>query len=319
MRAVTTVLFALVLTIDIPSSAAERVRHVVESVLLANYGGDWYTVPTSINNLDEIAGWAVRGDDWVAFTRTRRGRYEAIVDRAFTRDINDRGEIVGVLFPCDGDDCRIEGFIWSRERGLHNLGSFLPFAVNNHGDMAGVCDPPRQACIMRDGVVTMIAVPGSEARGINGRGDVVGVYGDNRAFHLTADWQFKDIGRAVAEDINDRRTIAGHQWTVFGARGERAMVTAWTAHGARSPLREVSLGAAINNRGWVIANAFDENETSYSFIWDPKTDARVMLDGPAGGSVQLEDVNDRGNVVGTAGMRAVIWQVRRKQLIPVRQ
>ena len=299
-----------------PGRAGQRTAgHLVESVVLADYGGNWYTVPAAINNRGEIAGWASRGEDeWVAFVRSPRGQYEDIAERAFPYDINNRGEVVGVLFPCSGDECWREGFFWSREQGLQNLGSFLPSAVNDRGDMAGVCDALSQACVMRDNVVASIADPGSQAHGINARGDVVGIYGDNRAFHLSPDWQFNDIGRAVASDVNDRGIIAGHRWAEIGAQGERAMVTAWTKEGALSPAHEVGVGISINRRGWVIAYGYDANEESFSFIWDPGTNARVMLVSAAGGRVQFEDLNDRGDVVGRTDMGAVIWHVGQKDL-----
>ena len=315
MRAGVAVLLALLATSGIANGAARRVAHLVESVVLPNYGGDWYTVATSINNRGDLAGYASRGEDeGVAWIRTARRGYEAIADRGLATDINNRGEVVGVRFACVGDACSSEGFFWSRDGGLQNLGSFVPFAVNDRGDMAGACEPEWQACVMRGGVVSVVAGPGSVANGINRRGDVVGTYGDNRAFHLTPDWQFKDIGRAVANGINDRRVIAGHRWIDMGERGERAVVTAWSRGRARSPLREVSVGDAINNKGWVMANAWDENEESYGFVWNSRTNTRVILDSARGEWVFLEDINDRGDVVGTAGSRAVIWRVRQRHM-----
>ena len=320
MRAGVAVLLALLATSGIANGAARRVAHLVESVVLPNYGGDWYTVATSINNRGDIAGYASRGEDEaVAWIRTARRGYQAIADRGFAFDINNRGEVVGVRVLCVDEECRSEGFFWSRAEGLQNLGSFLPFAVNDRGDMAGACEAAEwHACVTRGAVVSVVAGPGSVANGINRRGDVVGTYGDNRAFHLTPAWQFKDIGRAVATGINDRRVIAGHRWTDMGERGERAVVTAWSRGKPRSPLREVSVGDAINDKGWVIANAWDENEESYSFVWNSTTKTRVILDSAKGEWVLLEDINDRGDVVGTAGLRSVIWRVRQRHLTPSR-
>jgi hypothetical protein len=68
---------------------------------------------------------------------------------------------------------------------------------------------------------------------------------------------------------------------------------------------------AINKRNWVIANALDENELSYSFAWNASTGARVLVAPVSDLYVQLEDINDRGDIVGTWGTEAVIWRLRR--------
>jgi len=288
------------------SAALER----VESAILAPYAATWYTTPAAINNRGEIAGWATNEEgEWTAWIRSPRGRYTSIADRALPRDLNDRGEVVGLLFPCDADACWLEGFAWDATGGLRNLGSFLPFSVNERGDMAGVCEPGWQACVMRDGAITAIAGPGSEARGINRHGEVVGLYGDNRAFHLSAGWTFTDIGRAVATDISDRGVIAGHRWVELESRGERAMLTAWTRSGPISPAREVGIAITINRPGWVLAYGFDENEQSFSYIWNPSSAARLLLVSTEGGWVQLADVNDRGEVVGRTGRGPAIWTI----------
>ena len=291
-----------------------RVAALAESVVLADYGGDWYTDATAINNRGQIAGWAARDDQWVAFVWSAREGHTDIAERAFPRDINDRGEVVGVLFPCDEGDCPLEGFVWSAERGLQNLSSFVPFAINEHGDMAGVCDPPWQACVMRGGSMSVIAGPGSEARGINANGDVVGLYGDNRGFHFSTEGQFTDVGRAVASDINDHGVIAGHRWTIMSTGAERAMVTAWTKDGPSSPALEVGVAIGLNRKAWVLAYGYDENEQYFTYIWNPATNVRMMLVSADGGYAQLADLNDHGDIVGRAGQHAAIWRVRQKDL-----
>jgi len=295
-----------------------RPARLTESVVLADYGGDWATYPAAINNRGQIAGWALRGDggQWVAFVRSPRGKYTAIAERAAARDINDRGAVVGVLSRCNEGDCLTEGFFWSAEQGLQNLGSFLPLSINDDGDMAGDCQLQWlwQACVMRGGTVSAITGPGSEARGINANGDVVGLYGDNRGFHFSTEGQFTDIGRAVASDINDYGVIAGHRWTVMPGRGERAMVTAWTEDGPLSPALEVGVAIGLNMKAWVIAYGFDENERYFTYIWNPATNARVMLESAGGGYVHLGDINDHGDVVGSVGPHGAIWRVRKKDL-----
>jgi hypothetical protein len=324
MRAIFTTLLTVVAATTLASGDAPAQTRHIEAQMLPQYGGDWYTAPTAINNRGEIVGWAVHDTSvWgVAFLRTQSGDYLPIAESAFPTDINDRGTVVGRVALCGGYPaipCRQEGFRWSRGAGLRMLGSFFPNAINERGEMAGFCRPDEQqlpaACVMRrDGVVTPIALPPSEARGINAYGEVVGVFGDNRAFHLTRRGQFKDIGRAVANDINDSGLIAGHRWLFLPERGERAVATAWTRRQLRSPALEASVGAAVNRDGWVIANAYDAQERPYSFIWNPTSGARVMLTGADGSWMQLVDLNDRGIVLGQVGAHAALWHVRNRDM-----
>jgi hypothetical protein len=309
------------------SSSAEPAERRASSLVgteIREYRNSWYTVPQAVNNRGEISGYAVHLDEereeWVAFIRSAAGRYQPIADRGYVFDMNEKSEVVGVIFPAD-DTGWLEGFVWSRRRGLQNLGSFIPFSINARSDMAGVCEPPfgvRQACLLRDGVVSVIP-DAAEARGINRAGTVVGTYGDNRAFRLSRNWQFTDIGRAVAEDVNDRGVIGGHRWKEIPDRGERAVVTAWTRRGVRSP-GDIGLGLAINNRGWMISVAWrvgdDGSEESYCFAWNSTTNARVTLTSRTGGFVLPEAINDHGLIVGTADGRPIVWRLRANHRLP---
>jgi hypothetical protein len=155
-----------------------------------------------------------------------------------------------------------------------------------------------------------------EAHAINREGTVVGIYGDNRAFRLSNRWRMTDIGRAVAEDVNDHGVVAGHRWMEVPDRGERAVVTAWTKRGARSP-GDVGLGLAINGSGWVIALAWrvreDGAEEPYAFAWNSTTGARVALRSETGGYISPEAINDRGMIVGTIDDRPAVWRLSRSR------
>jgi hypothetical protein len=303
----------LVVSCASPLAAAERRTSSVSGTPIRPFGGDWSTVPQAVNNRGEIAGFAIREEnEWVAFIRSREGRYQSIADRGFVYDMNDKGDVVGVLFVDDFGT--LEGFIWNRRRGLQTLGNFLPFSINERSDMAGVCETAiRQGCVMRDGVVSVIP-DASEAHGINRAGTVVGVYGDNRAFRLTERFEFVDIGRGVAEDINDHGVIAGHRFLQVPNRGERAVVTAFTGRTVRSP-GDVGLGVAINESGWVISIAFrlgdDGVEHPYSFAWNSTSGKRVSLASSLGEFIIPEAINDRGLIVGTSEGVPMVWNLKK--------
>jgi hypothetical protein len=315
MRAVL-VLF-LVLAAGVSSlDAADRRTQSLNGTAIREYRGNWYTEPQAVNNRGEIAGYAVAADDtWIAFIRSASGRYQVIADRGFVNDMNDSGDVVGVLFPADESGWP-EGFVWNRRRGLQSLGSFVPLSINARRDMAGFCQPPsaeREACVMRGGIVSVIPDAG-EAHAINRGGTVVGTYGDNRAFRLSSRWRMTDIGRAVAEDVNDDGVVAGHRWMEIPDRGERAVVTAWTRRGVRSP-GDVGLGLGINKSGWLIALAWrvgaDGSEEPYAFAWHSISGSRVSLRSRTGGFISPQAINDRGLIVGTADGRPMVWRVNR--------
>jgi uncharacterized membrane protein len=314
MRTLVTLTLSFVIFTGLSSAAAQETTAIVGYRVLAPYAGDWYTTVTSINNLGEIAGWAFNGDDQsVAFVRSADGDDTLIAERGFTTDINDNGDVVGWRTPCTDGSCGFEGFIWTRAGGARSLGTFLPNAINAAGDMAGVCEGDAwQACVMRDGIVSVVGDLGSQALGINASGDVVGTYGDNRAFHLTPDWSLLDVGRAVANDITDKGVIAGHRWLELEGLGTRAVATAWSKRGAVSPRTEPSLGLRINEKNWVLVLAQNADGAFYAYVWKPSGNRRVQLDGGADGFVFPEDMNDHGDVVGSAGTQPVIWQVRNR-------
>ena len=92
------------------------------------------------------------------------------------------------------------------------------------------------------------------------------------------------------------------------------VLTIWSNDVPRTPAQEVSIAAAINNDGWVIANAWDPDERAYSFVWNSRTNARLLLQSRSGEWVFVEDINDHGDVVGNAGLDAVIWRVRARHM-----
>jgi hypothetical protein len=297
-----------------PLVAADRHSQSLNGTLLKPYGDNWFTAPQAVNDRGEIAGYAVSADDeWVVFVRSTGGRYERIADRGFVHDMSDKGDVVGILFPLD-DTVPPEGFIWNRRRGLQSLGSFVPFSINARGDMAGLCQSGAgdAACVLRDDIVSVIP-DAIEAHSINRDRTVVGIYGDNRAFRLTKDLQFMDIGRAVAQDINERGVIAGHRFVQIPNRGERAVVTAWTKRGVRSP-GDVGLGVAINDRNWLISVSFRVDaegiEQPYAFAWNAITGARVSLESGEERFILPTAISNHGLIVGTAGEFPIVWRLK---------
>ena len=156
---------------------AKPPRIVAEAIGSLDNAG--YTVARSINNRGQVVGYARNAaGDQVAFIWTRRQGFRQIADHSIAWDINDRGEVVGsttICFDPDEEECQTTGFIWSRHDGLRDLGSFIPFSINDRGDMAGYCDVSHvfHACVMQSNAV--VAGPENvQLYAINNRGDAAG-------------------------------------------------------------------------------------------------------------------------------------------------
>jgi hypothetical protein len=295
-------LFALL--VPAPPAVAQSTASVNESADIGTLDEAGFTVPFAINNHGTIVG-AVEYEDLRsrAFVWTRRTGFEVIAEGARAWDVNDGGVVVGEMHgPVT------TGFAWTRARGFTDLGTFIPFAINNAGVMAGLCVTTQQPCIWKRGVLTALTNVEGSALDINARGDIVGSTLSERAFLWTRDGQFVDLGPGLAEDINNRGTIAGmrHDGTVpVGA--------IWARTGALTLAPFPSFAQAVNERGWALLARADD-----ASVWNPHTGALVDLDSSRGGVILSFDMNDRGEVVGivdVAGIsRVVIWRINGKHL-----
>lgn len=138
------------------------------------------TVPQAIDNRGQVVGGARNAAGIpVAFLWTRRDGFQQLAENAGATDINERGDVTGgrtFCFPVGEDEehCEVSGFVWTKRDGVRDLANFVPFAINDHGDMAGFCDISGNfcTCVIRDGGLSV--GEGSQLYGINRRGDAVG-------------------------------------------------------------------------------------------------------------------------------------------------
>jgi uncharacterized membrane protein len=289
------------------------------------------TFAGAINNVGQIAGST--GDKAFVWTRQRGYRIIARGDAperlAGATDINDHGIVTGYRSECLPEaECSVRGFAWSAADGLQDLGSFLPFAINESGEMAGICADEDRACVMRAGVV--LAVPntanfdGSYASGINEQGDVIGsaaFEGDGnfpRGFVLNRNsgfrWQSPDDDPTLGNDINDGG---------IGVGDSAGGGVFWTAGGARRRLRtdsatEGTSPTAINSDGVVIGTGFlvegGTGPLAYAVAWESPQSVGLPLPTPGQFAI-AEDINDRRQMVGSVFLGAgvvhpVLWTLR---------
>jgi uncharacterized membrane protein len=241
-------------------------------------------------------------------------------------DINDKGAIVGFLVDPSGNV--LSGFLWTRLNGVVHLGSFLPAAINNRGQVAGDCfevlGHPRP-CLWEGGVVTELgngALSGS-AFDINARGDIAGQCascgeGLDSAFVWSRRTGVAPLPstRGGADAIAAAMAI-NHSGEVVGFETE-AVATAvltpvrWTPAGEIHTFPQFQgTFVAINARGLAVGRHLVQIAAN-QFAWHgfaTTRDGYVLTLGPG---IPVA-VNDRGAILGTTEIEGVshvvVWLV----------
>jgi len=289
------------------------------------------TQPRAVNERATVVGVAQFPDGTQsAFLWTRRSGFREIVQNGGATDINKRGEVVGYLNSC-GYYCG--GFHWSDRTGLHDLGEFVPSAINDKGDIAGQCGQELpQPCVLIDGILHHIAVEHyGLALDINNRGVVAGsVYRpvEDEGFAPQAfTWSLSeglqllpagDASTTEAQAINKRGTVAGTA-AFSPATPDPAFVQAAVWEKGSMDILAGSdwyaLGFGINDRGWIVGVVSRQNGTTpfRPLLWIPQSVA-LELPAPAGlDGYYAADVTNSGLIVGAAyddtGTHAVLWMV----------
>jgi len=165
--------------------------------------------------------------------------------------INNRGAIVGRRFVAD----LTFGFLWTADRGMVDLGTFLPNDINELGQMAGICsDTVRSlgACVWNAGVVTPIN--DGVAYAINDRGQVAGQLGDTGFVWeaATGTTLLTGPGATVANDINRYGEVAGGVCPCAGDPQFHAAKWDGGSHRLARVLPAFSAAYAINSIGAVV-------------------------------------------------------------------
>ncbi|MCE3262742.1 MAG: extracellular repeat protein family [Pseudoduganella sp.] len=217
--------------------------------------------------------------------------------------INDLGQVAGTT---------VEGrpTVWNRDGSATTLvgdvtGALL-FSINNSGTVVGAGTAPwysndrvQPLVWYADGGVVRVPLEGQsgEAKGINGRGDIVGSVGDVFApggwfgfIHRQEGTLYFDDFHPVA--INDAGEVVGsgplglQRWRNGQLSQVESMPGAWAF--------------ALNSHGW-IAGAIVHETDWYATVWLPDQPGNSLGQGIA------YDVNDQGMVVGVSHGRAMLW------------
>jgi uncharacterized membrane protein len=208
--------------------------------------------------------------------------------------------------------------------GRVDLGTeFFPAAINNRGQIAGVCLAPELgdeefpgavACLWDDGVLTPLGIslgagPWSPQRieqvgGINERGEVVFTGA------LGVAWLWSPLGGAVALPLATASGIS-NSGLIVGHSGEHTVaVLRRTDILRRAP--HLFMPTAINSRGWMVGYELGEGSQT-SFLWRP---SGIVTTLPSPTPLSYAGaINDRGQIAGNVTMEdgvmhAVVWTVR---------
>jgi hypothetical protein len=317
----------------------------VEAEIVAVPSGYIAVQPAAINNRGQVVGTLQRGAPTFgsdAFLWSQETGFVIIAADAYPTDINARGDVTLGRFDCSGEGrCGYVGSVWNQGTVVAELGNLFPTAINNRGDVAGLCkDGAFQefftACAIRHGVFEEWGCPDSDdhdcgqfAWGINERGDVVGgrvpiedAGGRATALYFPRTGGEVVLGPGRALDINNRGTVVGSIETYEPSFFEFAASWTKAAREGTSATRysigpQGSRAVAVNARGWTIGLELDRSG-GRPVLWTSATAAAVDLTMDDYANTAFFDLNDRGQIVGMAGdwlafsqpQPMVIWTVK---------
>ncbi len=224
------------------------------------------------------------------------------------RGVNSKGQVVGMYAVLGRSTQR--GFLWDNG-ALTDLGTFVPQAINDQGQMVGVNQVDFQSYLWDHGTLTQIPCRG---RRINVRGHVAGTwFTPSGHFHgcLWSEGRLIDIPglTPVANDygadfvsvqgLNDQDQIVGFSGIGGYFYPNRAFL--WN-RGTLTPLGTAAPGNAgeavatdISGNGRIVGDATSAQFLFSPFLWRERTMATI---GGLPGLLDATAVSDRGDVAG---------------------
>jgi probable HAF family extracellular repeat protein len=258
--------------------------------------------------------------------------------------MNSKGAVVGVS-TLPGDKV-FHAFLWTERGGMVDLDTVPPppdaartptsiaYAINDDGVVVGESATGRDGVphafewTQETGMIDLGTLGGlnSFAQAVNGKGVVAGnsdvnpdVNGDFHAFIWTRQHGMTDIG--VPGMVSRAENINGH--FVIGQTFQRgdfahAHGFAWTRGTGLVDVGMLdddrgSFATAVNDRGVVVGNSFNEAGLSRAFAWSLSSRMVVPLETPDGGSSGATAIN--GDLIvgfsctaGNSGCHATLWK-----------
>ena len=230
--------------------------------------------------------------------------------------VNNRGQVVGWSETATGET---HAFLWTATGGMIDLGTFAgsshAVAINESGRVVGdsqTADRLRRAFVWTGmtGMVMLDSTPGtgSLVGDINESGQLVGEFGSSASsWTPTTGFTTFTLGGtyATAVAVNELGQVVGVDRTV--PTGTRQAFS-WTPVGGIVPL--IGLGGRtgvavdVNDHGQIVGFSSDGFSLSpHAVLWTPEG---AVIDLGEGSASQL---NNRGEIVGKVGGRAVLWRI----------
>lgn len=245
--------------------------------------------------------------------------------------LNDLGQVAGTSGRAAERSPAAHLFRWSPATGMVDLGvpgqrDPVVFGINGRGEIFGRATFGTAAApqtrgffwsaatgIVDIGVLGDFSVPGA----MNDAGTIVGYAGSGPngilAFRWTLAEGIGDMGTRPDEftwavHVNGAGQVVGA--TPFAA-GQQAHPFLWTPErglldlGVGTAAR--GAGSKVNAHGMVIGYLFEDFILSHGFVWTRETGLVELGAGDDLLATWAADVNDRGEVVGAIGRRAIVW------------
>jgi len=279
----------------------------------------------AVNSKGTVVGTAFENGERLVFRRRFDGSVRIILRNAYATDINNRGQIVGTR--CVDGSCAAYGFVWTPATGERNLGSFRPNAINETGDMAGMCfTTVRRPCALVGGTRYVLSSADGIATGINENGVVSGhlfatAERGARPFvwsrttgRRTLDVRPYDHGFAQA--INDYGQVVGALINDAVDEVPPTVAVRWRSIGRITAVYPDNTSAlAVENHGWVVGSCCwppDDTNIAFPILWRSGRITRLPLGAESGG--WAVDINESGVIVGSVTddgetSRAAIWRL----------
>ena len=211
--------------------------------------------------------------------------------------INAAGEVVGVAHAQFEEDS--QAFIWTRNTGMHRLGSGLGADINNRGEVTGylafAAGVHAFVWNARTGSYRDLGTLGgnfSYGRSINDRGSVVGASetaaGTTHAFLWTPQSGMVDLGtlggpHSTAYGINLWGEVVGGSMTA----DLRSHAFSWSPGSGMVDLGP-GVAFAVNRQHWIVGQQYRPDGSAQAVTWTPSA---LLALGP-GAAVAVNELND---------------------------
>jgi probable HAF family extracellular repeat protein len=283
------------------------------AIALGNLGGGW-SYGQDVNARSQVVGQSATSSGemhaflWEKGVMRDLGTLGSPYSIAFA--LNDAGMVVGASNPAGADNSH--AFVWNDGvmTDLGTLGGSWSYAqgINNRGEVIGRSETSTHqlhSFLWKDGVMTDLGE--IDAWDINERGQVVGLKAEIGYAHAVI-WEngtIVDLGVGQAFGISPSGTVAGWRPVPQTGRWEACVWQGDTVVDLGTLGGNSSVAYAINPSGIVVGSSYAADWQSHAAVWK---DGEVVDLGMPGTWSVAYGINQRGEIAGSQGANATLWQ-----------